>query len=254
MTAAGRLRGALVALVALALPAPAQVDEAAIPRFSRAAPGEALPAGWAPLTFRAIPRPTRYTLVRDDEAGTVVRADADRSASGLIARVDAVAAPGTRLAWRWKVDTPVLGSDLSRRDGDDFAVRLYVAFRYTPQRVGALERARYEIARFFYGEYPPHAGLNYVWDPKAPVGTIAPNAHERRVRMIVVESGGANLGRWLSYERDVAADYRAAFGDEPPPIAGVALMTDADDTGERALAFYGDVSLTPRRPPASGAR
>jgi hypothetical protein len=37
------------------------------------------------------------------------------------------------------------------------------------------------------------------------------------------------------------ADYRAAFGEDPPPINGVAIMTDTDNTGESATAYYGDI-------------
>ena len=94
-----------------------------------------------------------------------------------------------------------------------------------------------------YGEYPPHAGLNYIWDSKAPVETLASNAHTARVKMIVVESGPARLNQWLDYERDILADYRRAFGEEPPPISGIALMTDADNTGESAVAWYGNIEL-----------
>jgi head-tail adaptor len=62
--------------------------------------------------------------------------------------------------------------------------------------------------------------------------------------MIVVESGSARAGRWVSYERDIAADYRAAFGEDPPPVSGVAIMTDSDNTGERVRAWYGDIALS----------
>ena len=251
MTAARRAACALLAGLAIAGPAAAQVDAVPVAPFSRASPGGTLPAAWRPLTFPHIARHTAYTLVRDAEAGVVVRAEADASASGLYARLDLDAAAWRRLAWRWKVDVPIRGSDVTRKGGDDYAVRVYVAFRYAPERVSALERARYEIVRFLYGEYPPHAGINYIWDARAPVGTVVANPYARRVQMIVVESGSANLGRWLAYERDVLADYRAAFGEEPPPIAGIAIMTDADDTGERAVAWYGDLILTR---PGSAAR
>jgi len=61
------------------------------------------------------------------------------------------------------------------------------------------------------------------------------------VRVIVAESGGANLGKWVTVRRDVAADFRAAFGEEPPAVSGVVLATDTDNTGESATAYYGDV-------------
>ena len=97
-----------------------------------------------------------------------------------------------------------------------------------------------------YGEYPPHAGLSYIWEGKAAVGSVVANAYTDRVRMLVVESGAARLGQWLEYERDILQDYRTAFGAEPPLISGVAIMTDADDTGESALAYYGEISLHSR--------
>jgi len=239
-----RLARATAAVVAVALaPAILAQDVPTIPPFSTASAGGPLPAGWTPLTFPHITRHTSYALVRDADAGVVLRAEADASASGLIAKVDLPAHDGIRLRWRWKVERPIERGDVTRKAGDDYAARIYVAFRYSPERLSVFERARFELIRLWLGEYPPHAGLNYIWDARAPVGTVVPNAYERRVRMIVVESGSARLGRWLDYERDIVADYRAAFGEEPPPVAGFALMTDADDTGERALAYYGDVAL-----------
>jgi hypothetical protein len=69
--------------------------------------------------------------------------------------------------------------------------------------------------------------------------------------MIIVESGAADLNRWVTEERNVYEDYKAAFGEEPPSISGVAIMTDTDNTGESATAFYGDIlfkrSGTPNR-------
>lgn len=73
-----------------------------------------------------------------------------------------------------------------------------------------------------------------------------PNPFTDRVKMIVVESGPQRVQQWLMYERDIVAHYRAAFGADPPPIAGVALMTGADDTGAMATAYHGDITLSPR--------
>ena len=59
--------------------------------------------------------------------------------------------------------------------------------------------------------------------------------------MIVVESGDSRLNQWIQEERNVYEDYKSAFGQEPPIISGVAIMTDSDNTGESATAFYGDI-------------
>jgi hypothetical protein len=220
---------------------------AAVEPFSRGTPGDALPSGWEALTFRHIPRHTRYALVRDADAGVVVKAEAAGSASGLVHLLAVNADERPLLRWRWKAMNLVEGGDVRRKEGDDYPVRIYVSFKYSPERLSLIERARYVAARVLYGEYPPHAGLNYIWDSRAPVGTVVPNPFTDRVRMIVVESGPDRLQQWLRDERDLVADYRRAFGEDPPPIAGVALMTDGDNTGETVTAFYGDIDLSPRR-------
>ena len=68
-----------------------------------------------------------------------------------------------------------------------------------------------------------------------------PNPYTDRSMMLVVESGDKNLDEWISEKRNIYADYRKAFNDEPPMISGVAIMTDTDNTGESATAYYGDI-------------
>jgi hypothetical protein len=236
-----RLRGArsLVAAVALGCAASAL---SATGRFSAAPSGAALPEGWQPLTFPRVERHTRYQLVAD-EGTTVVRAEADASASGLIRRVEVDPARAPILAWRWKVAGVVAAADATRKDGDDYAARVYVAFKYDPARVSWFDRAKYALIKLIYGEYPPHAGINYVWDNRLAPGTILPNAYTDRVRMIVVRSGEREAGRWMAESRNVLEDYRRAFGETPPPVSGIAIMSDTDDTGGRAVAWYGDIDL-----------
>ncbi|MEE9204594.1 MAG: DUF3047 domain-containing protein, partial [Nitrospirales bacterium] len=62
-----------------------------------------------------------------------------------------------------------------------------------------------------------------------------------RVKMIVVVSGAKNLNTWMSQQQNIYEDYKQAFGEEPPMISGVAIMTDTDNTGEAATAYYGDI-------------
>jgi hypothetical protein len=237
-------RAALVlapALALLALAAHAQVPS--IPPFSQAAPGAAPPAGWSALVFPRIPKQTRYELV-SDEGTVVVAATASGSASGWIHRLDAPVEAARMLRWRWKAERLPEGGDARTKAGDDAAARVYVTFRYSPERLPWPQRLLYEATRRIYGEAPPHASLMYVWDTRAPVGTNVPNPYTDRVRTIVLDSGAAELGRWRIHERDLLADYRAAFGEEPPPISGVAIMTDADNTGGSAAARYGDLTLS----------
>ena len=207
------------------------------------APSGSLPAEWKPLTFKGIDAHTRYAPIIDPERGQVVMATANASASALIRKVDLDPSALPIIRWQWKIDRLIDRADVTQREGDDYPARIYVSFRYDPARVSWFNRAKYATFRAIYGEYPPHAGLNYIWDGKAPRGTFVPNPVTSRVAMIVVESGAAHLREWRTYERNIVDDYRRAFGEDPPPIAGVAIMTDTDNTGETATAWYGNISL-----------
>ena len=208
-------------------------------KFSAAPDGSAIPTGWKPLTFSRIERHSSYELVRDGGA-VVLKARSEASASGLTreVRIDPREYPIVR--WRWKVENLIANSDISRKSGDDYPARLYIAFEYEPDKAGFARRARYAIGRALYGDIPI-AALNYVWDGKAPAGTFADNAYTDFAKMVVVRSGGERVGEWVEEERNVYEDYRKAFGEEPPMIKGIAVMTDTDDTGESATAYYGDI-------------
>ena len=233
-------------LALLPLGVAAQQPSAAM-RFSALQPGAALPPDYQVFTFRGHRRHTEYALVAE-EGRTALRARSDAAASGILRRwhVNPRALPA--LSWRWKVTRLIEKSDFARRAGDDFPARLYVNFDLDARTLPLTERAELRVARLIYGPDVPAAVLCYVWDARAPTGSIVRSPYTGRVRLIVAESGPARLGRWLAYERDVAEDYRRAFGAEPPAISGVVVMTDTDNTGESAGTFYGDVEFRPRRP------
>lgn len=221
----------------------------AVPAFSRMAVGGPI-EGWRP--FRPAPKAadTRYSLVAD-EGAPVLRAQADNAMSALThtIRVDTRRFP--LLRWRWKIEAPVAQADMTRKTGDDYAARVYVLFDYPRARLALSARLGMAVAESVYGQQVPTAALNYVWDNRQPVGTIRPNAYTDRARMIVVRSGPAGQGRWHTETRDLRADFRAAFGEEPPDVVGLAIATDTDNTGGQALAWFGDIAFLP--PPGQPA-
>ena len=238
----------LLALLGLLRISPAAATDAILAAaFSAEAPGAPLPALWQPLLFRNIPRHTRYALVSQDGV-TVLEARAESSASGVARPLDIDPKKYPVLRWRWKVANLIGKADPARKSGDDYPARLYITFRRDPSAAGALDRAWSALGRTLYGVEPPFAGINYIWERALPKGSIVPNAYTDRMRMIVVESGPDQVGRWVTEERNVYEDYRRAFGTEPPMISGLALMTDADDTAESATAWYGDISFHPGEP------
>ncbi|GAC1422006.1 MAG: DUF3047 domain-containing protein [Burkholderiaceae bacterium] len=236
------LTGPLAIVVgASAFPSQAAPDKVEIPRFSRMEAGTPV-IGWSPLRPSPKAVDTVYALVRDGDT-IVLKADARHSMSGLLHTVRVDVGKYPRIRWRWKISAPVAAADMSTKAGDDYAARIYVMFDYPLEKLSFGTRAKLKLAETLYGQKIPSAAVNYVWDNRHPVGTIAPNAYTDRARMMVVESGTARVGQWVTETRDLAADFRAAFGEEAPAVVAVALATDTDNTGESVNAWYGDIEF-----------
>ena len=208
--------------------------------FSEAQPGKTFPAGWKPLTFEKIPTHTQYDLVKDGDQ-VVVKAVSRESSSGITREITIDPKEYPIVQWRWKVENILKNGDVTEKSGDDYPARLYITFEYDSSKVGFFEKAKYETAKFIYGQYPPIGAINYIWESKSPIGTMVPNPYTDRVIMIVIESGKTRLNEWITEERNVYEDYMKAFGGNPPKISGVAIMTDTDNTKESAVAYFGDI-------------
>jgi len=225
--------------VSAVLPAESQ-SVLEVGKFSAATEGTTLPAGWKLLTFPKIPRHTKYTLVKDDGI-VAVKAVSESASSGLTREITINPREYPIVQWRWKVANVLSKGDVFRKEGDDYPARLYITFEYDPSRVGFFEKAGREAYRMIYGQQLPLGAINYIWESKAPVGTVTPSTYTKQSMMFVLESGKEKLNAWVSEERNVNEDYKKAFGDEPSMINGVALMTDTDNTRETATAYYGDI-------------
>ena len=230
------------ALLGLSVTASGEPLRISIAEFSSGQTDQSLPDHWQPLIFKKIPEHTRYQLVQDGSM-TVVRADSQAAASGLVRRVTINLKEHPILHWRWKINNPVQKSDARRKDGDDYPARIYIMFSYEPDRVGTFKKLKYKLGRKLFGDIPI-AAINYIWEPRLPVDTMIDNPYTSFAKMIVVQSGAKNVGQWISEQRNVYQDYIQAFGEEPPPVNGVAIMTDTDNTGEQVTAFYGDIYFT----------
>lgn len=230
-------------LVVLLVPSAAMAtSKLVVGHFSSLPLGQTTPPGWEVLSFKKVPRHSRYTLIRDGDT-TVIKAVSQAAASGLLRRISIDPGEYPLVQWRWRIEKLIKKSDIHSRRGDDYPARLYITFQYEADKLGFIKRMQYRAARLLLGDIPA-AAINYVWANKAPVGTITVNAYTGFTQMIVVNSGKAQLGKWVTLRRNIYQDYLQAFGTPPPLINGVAIMTDSDDTGERATAYYGDITFS----------
>lgn len=189
---------------------------------------------------------TRFSVV-DVDGQRALRVEADASYGNLVHDVKGAPA-GARLSWRWRVDRLVNGADLRVKSGDDVSLKVCVAFDEPLQNVPFVERQVLRIARTQSTEPLPAATVCYVWDTELPPGTMLDNAFTKRLRYVVLQSGAGGLRQWVEERRDVGADFLKLFGTEVaavPPIIGVAIGADADNTRSRSLGFVTELVLQP---------
>ena len=197
---------------------------------------------WAHVALSKLKRDTAYSVIREDGQPVLhVSANGAASAWVYMKRADLGAAP--LLQWRWRVPALIAGAANEDPKREDAPARVIIGFGGDKTKLPDAEQRYFARIKRLTGRDMPYAMLMYIWDNKNPVDTVVPSAHTSRVKMIVVESGGAGVGSWRGYQRDVARDFERAFGEKPGPALGFALMTDTDNTGESAEAFYGALRL-----------
>lgn len=178
---------------------------------------------WQTKSFKG---ETRYGF--DDKSGQrALFADSQGAASGLYReiRVDLTRTPW--LNWSWRVDKVLNGIDERSKEGDDYPARVYVVV----SGGAAFWKTR---------------SLVYVWSSNQPVGATWNNAFTDNARVMALRSGAKGAGRWVNEKRDIRADFRQLFGEDIAAIDAVALMTDTDNSGQSATAWYGDIYFTAR--------
>lgn len=212
--------------------------------WALATQADGTPPAWAHQRFGKR-RPTRYTP-QPHEGRPAVHALSEAGNSTLrlpLAPVRDVSA--MRLAFSWFVPALNEAADLRDDDIDDAVVRVVLTFDGDRSRLSTRDHLLSELSQLITGLPLPYATLMYVWDNRYPVGTVIPNPHTQRIRQLVIESGPDGLNRWRDHERDIEADFRAAFGEAPGRLTALGVMTDANNTGQTVNAWYGPVSLRP---------
>jgi hypothetical protein len=223
---------------------PAQ-DE--LPKFSAETARDGIPNGWNFYRIAPYKKNTVYRL-ENYQGKTVLSANSKTSASGLAVKLRPRQANNLWLQWEWKALSAIPEADNAERYHDDAPLRILVAFDGNKSKLPLKEKMNFEMANLISGQEMPYATLMYIWSGKSPVNTIINNAHTSRIKMIVVDSGWDNLDTWHKHQRDLAADYKRAYGEAPGEVIGIALLTDTDNTKSEARAIYGDIELIRKNP------
>jgi hypothetical protein len=230
------------------------------PTLSAAAPSPVLWVGrfdaglgpWQEVFLSSGLRPNTFRVRAWDGAAAVeVLSDASMS---LLARPVVMNMNATPvLCWRWRIKATISQADMRRKDGDDYAARVYVSFKLPESSMGFGLRAKLALARAIYGKDLPDAAINYVWDNLQPKGTERANAYTDRAQMLVLRSGDADAGRWVWERRNVKQDVVRLFG-EGARVVQLALTADTDNTLQSAQAGFADFHFVPATSPCEASR
>ncbi len=191
-------------------------EQVVITDFLSGASVVGVPAGWQ---LKEKSGKADFAVVKEEGIPAVRLRSANTSFS-LQKEVDVDLRKFPILNWKWKVTKLPSGGDFRKSSADDQAAQLFVAFTKTKSIV-------------------------YIWDTSAPQGlmedtTPVPFMH---VKVVVVRSGPAESGKWITETRNVYEDYKKLFGDEPPPVKGMRLQINSQHTGTSAESYFADVAF-----------
>ena len=180
--------------------------------------------GWKEKSFNG---KTLYS-VKIERGQSYLSSVSNASASGLYYKIKYDPNEYPFIVWKWRIDNILQKGDATKKSGDDYAARIYVVF-----------------PSFFFWETK---AINYIWANKLTKNHVVPNPYTANSMMFSVESGSANTGKWIIERRNVYLDYQNFFGKEPPKVGAIAIMTDTDDTKEKASAGYGIIAICKNDP------
>ena len=215
------LAGVLAAAVALA------ADGVVVEDWSAVTVGtKGIPPGWSKQDWGS-PRYDFAVVEQDGQRVLHLRSAGDSSNINKDIRGKVRLAETPILEWTWKVTVLPKGADARRGATDDEAAQIYVVWPRFPQAL------RSQI-------------IGYIWDSTAPSGSVFKSQRTGTVTYVVVRSGPADLGKWLTERRDVREDFKKIYGEEPEDPGAIAIGIDSDDVKGTAEAFIGRIAF--RRP------
>lgn len=190
-----------------------------------------LPAGFLDTDLsswkeRSFVGATQYAI-QTEGGKPVLQATTDKTASLLYKEQTVEIADTPILDWEWKIESVYDIENEKLKSGDDYPARLYVAAKTGPLPWQTI-------------------AINYVWSSNEPVGSSWPNPYTKNAIMVVVQSGSALSGQWVSNRRNVVDDFKSFFGKDVKQIPGFAIMVDGDNTAQSGTAYFGRIAFSPK--------
>ncbi len=214
---------ALAMAAGLAVPRVARAETVVEDWRTQPVGAHGIPSGWEPYRTPGGNPAYDFTVVEvDGRRALHLKSHGDRSTIARAVDIDLKATP--IIEWSWKAVRLPAGADVRRRAQSDAAAQVLAVWPRAPELI----RSRI---------------LAYTWDTTAPAGIMERNRKTRTVTFVIVRSGPSGLAQWLTERRDVSADYRRVYAEEPDRLPVLALSIDTNDTRAPAQAFFGRIAF-----------
>lgn len=189
---------------------------------------EGISQRWVEQGFLSIDRKNIFSLASAADGNHYLKVQSAQSSSAKGVHRKFVASECPTMSWRWMVSNTIETADITRKEGDDAAAKLYVVFN-GPSRWNPLDKRI----------------LVYLWDNVHPVGSVLPNTWmPEKERMIILESGTSKVGQWVGEHVDLAQDFARAFpGERPGNVEALAFMADTDNTSTNVSAGFDELVI-----------
>jgi hypothetical protein len=213
-----------IAILVLLLPLPLQADgdRIIIETFSQGLDEKGTPIGWDLKENEGVPQIT----LEQEINGKALHLVSDKASFGLTKKIEVDLKEYPFLNFKWKAIELPKGGDFREKETDDQAGQLYVVF----------------------GTFKLTANIvGYLWDTTAPRLTSGVSPAWGRSRLIVLQSGPENIGKWIREKRNVHDDYKALFGKEPPKANLISLFINSQHTKTRAECYYGEIYFSKKQ-------
>lgn len=207
---------ALTILFLLFVPAKADNDRLIIESFSRGVDEKGIPLGWELKEKEGSPI---IKLEKEDDI-YALHLISEQGSFGLTKKINIDIKEYPYINFRWKVVELPQNGDFRKKETDDQAAQIYIAFgtfKLTAKIVG------------------------YLWENKVPKLTTGVSPAWSKTRLIVLESGPEKIGKWVFEKRNIYDDYKELFEKEPSGAKLISLYINSQHTKSRAESYFGEI-------------
>ncbi len=183
---------------------------------------------WVERGFPSVSRKNHFAISEDEQGNHYLRVESEESSSARGVYLSLSVDHCPHFSWRWRISHTISSADLTRKERDDAAARLYLVFD-GPSLWNPFDKRI----------------LVYVWDEAGPTGRILPNPWlPDKERMLVLETAASPTEVWVDESVDLGRDFARAFpGESPGELEALAFIADTDNTRSRVSAGLDDLKI-----------